>query len=118
MDLSITLPTEDHQIPNYNDELLFIHFKEALLEALDKEKVIHFGIAPDNTADGNNELLTEGTFFRIIAPAYLLDLSEDSSPKKVLKSYKNLIAKEKVRSGTVIVEKGIITAETTIEFIF
>jgi hypothetical protein len=118
MDLCLIFSAGDPFIPEYQDEVLLLHFKATLLEMLENPEIIHFGYAPDNTADNDDDLLNEGTFFRIISTAELLNLNLDSPSTEVVSSFKNLIEKQPLSWGTVIVEKGFITKETTIEFIF
>jgi hypothetical protein len=118
MNLCIIFSAGNPSIPDYQDELLFLHFKSTLLDLLDNSGIIYFGHAPDNTADGSDELLSEGTFFRIISSAELLNLNLESPPVEIVASFKNLMESQPVSWGTVIVEKGFITTETTIEFIF
>jgi hypothetical protein len=118
MNLCIIFSAGNPPIPDYQDEVLFLHFKSHLFEMIDNTEIIYFGHAPDNTADGDDDLLTEGTFFRIISAAEVLNLNLESSSDEVLASFKNLIEIQSVNWGTVIVEKGFITTEITIEFIF
>lgn len=118
MDLCIIFSEGNPAIPEYQDEVLFLHFKSELLEMIDKSEVFFFGYAPDNTADGNDELLNEGTFFRVIASSEVLNLTPESTLSEARKSFKEVIETMSLTMGTVIVEKGFITTETTIEFIF
>ena len=118
MDLCIIFSAGNTSIPDYKDEVLFLHFKYTVLELIETTEISYFGYAPDNTADGNDDLLSEGVFFRIIANVEKLNLNLDSSTPEVKASFKNLIENQRLFWGTIIVEKGFITTETTIEFIF
>jgi len=118
VNLCIILPAEDLEIPDYQDELLLLHFKTDLIRLMESSKITFFGYAPDNTADGNDELLTDGIFFRLIAPDVLLNLTLESSLTEVRSAFINLIKNEPLFWGTVIIERGFIKTETTIEFLF
>ena len=118
MDLCLIFDAGDLPIPDYRDEVLLLHFKPVILESIGENDINFFGYAPDNTADGDDELLNEGTFFRLIASAGLLNLTLDSPAAEVVAAFKNLVETQPVHWGTVIVEEGFINKETTIEFIF
>lgn len=118
MDLCLIFSAGDVDIPDYRDEVLFMHFKPTLLEIIDDAEIIHFGYAPDNTADGDDDLLEDGTFFRIICAAERVGLTPESARRDVLDGFRRLIENEDVRWGSVIVEKGFIREEITVEFIF
>lgn len=117
MDLCIIITAKDLKIPAYTEEGLFLHFKNTLLEYLDSQEIIYFGQEKKFYA-GENEKVFNGTYFKVIAPANLLGLSTDSTSKKIVESFKNIIAKENLRWGTVIIEKDLVKTETIIEFIF
>ncbi len=118
MNLCIILSAGNPSIPDYRDEILLLHFKADLIDLIESTEIIFFGYAPDNTADGNDELLNDGIYYRIISSAELLNLNLESTRVEVVSAFKNLIETQPLHWGTVIVEKGFITTETTIEFIF
>lgn len=102
------------------DEALFLTVKP-LLVALLKDpatEVIHFGPAPDNTADGQDDLLDEGTFIRIICSDKYLGIDIYTPYEDVFAAFLNLIEHYKPFWSTVIVEKGFIKTETTIELLY
>ncbi len=118
MDSCLIISAGNQIIPDLMDELLFIHFKATLLELLNDADIVHFGMPPDNTADNNDELLMEGKFFRIISYLDTPELELDSTSIEILSFFKNLVENHSPFWGSVIIEKGFITTETTIEFIF
>lgn len=78
----------------------------------------YFGYAPDNTADEQDELLTEGVFFRIIAYEKNLGVDLESSEKEVLGAFKYLIENYAPRWTTIMVEEGEMKKEITIELLY
>ena len=69
IDLGLILKADDFQVQEgLSDEMLFISVKQYLLDMLSDENcpIYDFGYAPDNTADGQDELLHNGTLIRII----------------------------------------------------
>ncbi len=118
MDLCIIFSAGNVIIPDYQDEVLLLHFKSTILDLISNSEIIYFGLGPDNTADNNDELLNEGTFFRIIANSEMLNINLNSTLEAATASFKKLIENHSVRWGTVLIEKGFITTEKTIEFIF
>ena len=67
-DLALTIRAGDLDVPfGQRDEALFLTVRSHLLELLwSKTEIFCFGMAPDNTADGQDELLQNGIFYRII----------------------------------------------------
>lgn len=105
-------------IPEFTDENLFEFFKDKLLTVIENPELIYFGIAPDNTADNNDNLLLDGVYFRIIASENLLNINLESTIDNVINGFKNILISKYPFWGTVIEEKGFIKKETTIEFLY
>ena len=121
IDLALIIRCPEMDIPfDLKDEGLFLRVKPLLVALLNDTatEVIHFGQAPDNTADGQDDLLDEGTFFRIICSDKYLGIDILSPYEEVFAAFLNLIEHYKPFWSTVIVEKGFIKTETTIELLY
>lgn len=102
------------------DELLFLQVRQDVLDKL-KDKtteVVHIGYAPDNTADAQDELLTNGIFYRIIGYEKNLGVDLDSSHKDIKLAFANLVEHYKPFWCTIIVEEGSTKKEITIELLY
>lgn len=91
----LTIDANNINVPDFSDDNLYNFVKEHLVHLLQSKdlKIIHFGYAPDNTADNNDELLNDGVFYRIIAQdRYLgIDLDADIKSEKTIELlYKEL----------------------------
>jgi hypothetical protein len=120
-EFALTIETKITKVPyGLSDEVLFLTVKNELLNLLsDKNTIIHyFGYAPDNTADGQDELLTDGVFFRIIGYEKNLGVDFESSDEEILKAFENLVSNYKPFWSTIIVEEGFIKKEVTIELLY
>lgn len=116
MDLCLIITAGDIAIPELTDDNLFSFFKPTVLECILKSEIIHFGFAPDNTADNQDDLLLNEILFRIVCPDNFLSLEIESTDSEIRGSFYNLIDTKKPFWRSVIVEKGFINTETTIEF--
>ena len=120
-EFALTIETKLTEVPyGLSDEVLFLSVKNDLLYLLsDKNTTIHyFGYAPDNTADGQDELLTDGVFYRIIGYEKNLGVDLESSNEEILKAFENLVSNYKPFWSTIIVEEGFIKKEITIELLY
>lgn len=108
------------EVPNLTDENLYQFVKSDLILLLNSNncEVIHFGYAPDNTADGNDELLTDGVLYRIIAQDRYLGIDLDCEIDEVKKAFCNLVENYKPFWSSIIVENGLIKSEKTIELFY
>ena len=88
------------------DEILFLKVREDVLEKLNDvaTEIVYFVYAPDNTADAQDELLTEGVFYRVIAYEKNLGIDLESNDDEVKKAFANLIANYSPHWSTIIVE--------------
>lgn len=120
-DFALTISAGSIDVPYGNmDEILFLMVKQDLLERLKDSttEVVHFGYAPDNTADGLDELLTNGVFYRIIGNEKNLGVDFDSSPEELKSAFANLVENYSPFWCTIIVEEGVSKKEVTIEVLF
>jgi hypothetical protein len=100
--------------------LCFLTVRPYLIDLLANEKtaVFYFGYAPDNTADGQDELLENGVFFRIIGCEKNLGIDLESSAKEIMKAYHYLVSNYEPRFTSIIIEEGLIKKEITIELLY
>jgi hypothetical protein len=120
-EFALTIGANDIEVPyGLSDEALFLTVRKDLIELLAKpETPIHyFSYAPDNTADGQDELLTEGVFFRIIAYEKNLGVDLESSEKEVLSAFRYLVENYSPFWTTIMVEEGATKKEITIELLY
>jgi len=118
MDFCLIIPIEDILIPELTDDNLFYHFKSVLISQIIESEIHYFGYAPDNTADNQDDLLIDGFFFRIICPEYKINVDLDSNSSEVKKEFISLIENHNPFWSSVIIERGFIKTETTIEFLY
>lgn len=102
------------------DEMLYLTIKSDLIELLsnDATTIHYFGLAPDNSAEGNDELITNGVFYRIIAYEKNLGIDLNSSKKDIFKAYKNIIKNYIPFWCTIFIEEGKTKKEITIELMY
>ena len=120
-DFALTINAKDISVPyGLSDELLFLTIRNHLIQLLSDEKttITYFGLAPDNTADNQDELLNDGVFYRIIGYEKNLGIDLDSTKSEILKAFKYLIENYKPFWSTIIVEEGLIKKEVTIELLY
>jgi hypothetical protein len=120
-EFALTINANGIEVPyGLMDETLFLTVKKDLIGLLaNAGTTIHyFGYAPDNTADEQDELLTEGVFFRIIAYEKNLGVDLESSEKEVLKAFHYLVENYAPWWTTIIIEEGETKKEITIELMY
>lgn len=120
-DFALTINAKDISVPyGLSDELLFLTIRNHLIQLLSDEKttITYFGLAPDNTADNQDELLNDGVFYRIIGYEKNLGIDLDSTKSEILKAFKYLIENYIPFWSTIIVEEGLIKKEVTIELLY
>lgn len=119
--LSLTLEASNVALPvGVLERDLFSHFQARVIELLKKDtlEVHHFGRVPDNGADGNDELLLEGTLFRLDVSPELLGIDEDAAPQLVKQAFLKVVENTTPSSSSLLEEYGETKKETTIVFHF
>jgi hypothetical protein len=120
-EFALTISANEIEVPfGLMDETLFLTVKKDLIALLAKDEtsIHYFGYAPDNTADEQDELLTEGVFFRIIGYEKNLGIDLESTEKEVVNAFKYLVENYRPRWTTIIVEEGKTVKEITIELLY
>ncbi len=121
LELALIVHAPDMVVDNdLKDDELYYAISPSLITLLNdaSSEVIYFGMAPDNTADGLDELLLEGNFIRIICNEKFLGIDLESDITEIITAFKQLVENYKPFWTTVIVEQGFITTETTIELLY
>jgi hypothetical protein len=119
-DLALIIKADSISIPDgLTEENLFQHLREDILELLLTEPdITHFGYAPDNTADNQDELLYDGTQIRIICNEKYLGIDLGSSNVEVFNAFYDLIKNYVPMWTTIIEERGFLNKETTIDLFY
>jgi hypothetical protein len=120
-DFALILKTNDLEVPYHlKDEPLFLTVRTHLIDLLRNEEteIFYFGFAPDNNADDQDELLTDGMFYRIIGYEKNLGVDLESSPAAILKAFHYLVSNYQPKWTTIFEEQGITKKEITIELLF
>lgn len=120
-EFALTVSAGNLEVPyGSRDEVLFLQVREAVLAILKDPAtaIVYFGYAPDNTADGLEDLLTDGVFYRIIGYEKNLGVDFDSSPEEIKLAFANLVEQYEPFWCTVIVEEGEVKKEVTVELLF
>ncbi|GGD35274.1 hypothetical protein [Flavobacterium orientale] len=120
-EFALTISASTLEVPYGSlDELLFLQVRQDVLNKLNdpSTEVVHFGYAPDNTADAQDELLTTGIFYRIIGYEKNLGVNFDSSHEEIKKAFAYLVENYKPFWSTIIVEEGATKKEVTIELLY
>jgi len=120
-EFALTIKANDLEVPyDLMDEPLFLTVRSHLIDLLsnNKTEIFHFGLAPDNTADNQDELLENCILYRIIAYEKNLGVDLESSPKEILIAFHNLVSNYEPFWTTIFVEEGITKKEVTIELMY
>lgn len=117
---ALIIDAKEFLTPDLKDSELYFYVKKYLVDLLNdsQTEIIHFGYAPDNTADGNDELLIDGVLFRIICEDRYLGIDFDSSKEEVLKAFLYVVENFIPFWSSIIVETGFIKKEVTIELLY
>ena len=110
VNLAVGLPERD----------LFSHFQSKAVDLLKNNllEVHHFGMVPDNGADGNDDLLFDGTLFRFDVSPELLEIDDDAAPQLVKQAFLKVVENTTPSSSSLLEEYGETKKETTIVFHF
>jgi hypothetical protein len=120
-EFALTISANNIEVPyGLSDEVLFLTVKKDLIALLANSdtSIQYFGYAPDNTADGQDELLTEGIFFRIIGYEKNLGVDLESSETEVLRAFHYLVENYAPFWTTIMVEEGETKKEITIALLY
>jgi|GEM_PF-984203 hypothetical protein len=120
-DFALTVRTGEMDVPyGLSDETLFLAVRAHLTEVLrdGSTEIFFFGAAPDNTADGQDKLLENGVYFRIIAYEKNLGVDLESGREEILKAFGYLVENFAPRWTTIFVEEGTAKKEITIELMY
>lgn len=120
-DLALTVRAKNLQVPYHlKDECLFLTVRTDVLGLLcdPATEIYFFGPAPDNTADGKDELLEDGVFYRIIGYQNNLGINMESSAEEILDAFHFLIKNFEPRWTTIFTEEGTAKKEITIEMMY
>jgi len=118
---ALTIDAADLNVPyNMMDEDLFFAVRSHLINLLadTQTEIFHFSLAPDNTADGQDELLENGVFYRIIGYEKNLGVDLESSPEQILNAFHYLVSNFEPRWTTIFVEEGLTKKEVTVELMY
>ena len=102
------------------DEPLFLTVKLYLLELLNdsETEIYHFGYAPDNTSDVQDELLYEGTLFRIIVNEKYVGVDMDYDSESIKKAFYNLVSSFQPDWCSIMADAGENITEIAIELLY
>lgn len=119
-DFALTLKAGDLDVPyGLQDEVLFLAVRSHLMEQLcSTTEIFCFAVAPDNTADGQDELLQDGVFYRIIGYEKNLGIDLESTPDEILHAFHYLVENFEPKWSSIIVEQGQSKKEVTIELLY
>lgn len=119
-DLALTIRAGRLDVPfGLSDEALFLTIRSHLIELLSSStEIFCFGMAPDNTADGQDELLQDGVFYRIIGYEKNLGIDLENSAEEILSAFHYLVENFVPRWSTIFVEEGKAKKQITIELLY
>ena len=84
--LSLIIDAATDSLPNgLTGDQLFTHFQSEIIELLQEDTAVinHFGLVPENAADGIDDALVNGTLFRFDVPQPILGIDLDAKPNEV-----------------------------------
>ncbi|MFH7001195.1 hypothetical protein [Flavobacterium bizetiae] len=120
-DFALTVRAGGLDVPyGLTDQNLFLAVRQHLLKLLSNQntEIFFFGAAPDNTADGQDELLENGIYFRIIAYEKNLGIDLESGREEILNAFGYLVENFEPKWTTILVEEGESRKEVTIELLY
>lgn len=120
-EFALTIKANDLEVPYHlKDEPLFLTVRNHLIDLLAnvETEIFYFGFAPDHTADNQDELLTDGVFYRIIGYEKNLGVDLESSPIEILKAFHYLVSNYQPQWTTIFKEHGVTKNEITVELLY
>lgn len=99
---------------------MFLTVKQNLLDLLSDNdtELYRFGYAPDNTSDGQDELLYDGTLFRIIVNEKYVGVDMDDDSESITKAFYNLVSTYLPNWCSIMDDAGETITEITIELLY
>ncbi len=119
--VSLTIEAPHVRIQNgLDNDILFSHFKLDVIELLNQDATVinHFGSIPDNGADGIDDLLIDGTLFRLDVSLDSLGISLDADHLAVNEAFLFIVKNMKPVYSAVLHEQGEYKNQKTIVFDF
>jgi hypothetical protein len=100
------------------EDQLYSHFQSEIIELLQQDAAVinHYGLVPDNAADGIDDALFNGTLFRFDVPQAILGIDLDAKPNELIAAFLSIVENYSPSSNTVLVERGETKIETTVVF--
>lgn len=119
-DICIIVKADTLEFPEgLRDDDLFELVKNDVIELLQFTVAVeHVGYAPDNTADSNDDLLYNGQLLRVICNEKYLGVGLDEDTDSIQKAFISLIKEYNPFWTTIIVERGFIKEEITLELLY
>lgn len=119
--LSLIITVKNLSIPDgITDDKLFTYFKPQAIEILKNSstEINHFGLTPDNGAEGIDELLTDGVLFRFDVTQDLMGINVEAEPNIAKQAFLSVVEKMKPECCFILEEIGATKKETTVVFQF
>jgi hypothetical protein len=117
--LSLIIDAATVSLPNgLAEDQLFSHFQSAIIELLQQDASVinHFGLVPDNAAEGIDAALFNGTLFRFDVPQSILGIDLNAKPHEVRAAFLSIVENFAPSSNAVLEEHGETKIETTLVF--
>jgi hypothetical protein len=117
--LSLIIDAAAISLPNgLVEDQLFTHFQSEIVELLQQDAAVinHFGLVPDNAADGIDDALFNGTLFRFDVPQAILGIDLDAKPNEVRAAFLSIVENFCPSSNAILEEHGEVKIETTVVF--
>lgn len=119
--LSLIIAVKNLSIPEeITDDALFAYFKPLAIEILKNgaTEINHFGLTPDNGAEGIDELLTDGVLFRFDVTQDILGIDVEAEPNITKQAFLSVVEKRNPQCCFILEEIGATKKETTLVFQF
>lgn len=100
------------------EDQLYSHFQSEIIELLQQDAAVinHFGLVPDNAADGIDDALFNGILFRFDVPQAILGIDLDAKPNDIRAAFLSIVENYSPSSNAVLEERGETKIETTVVF--
>ena len=103
-----------------SNEILFSHFRHDIIRLLEQDYTMinHFGEVPDNGSEGIDELLIDGTLFRLDVSLDVLGIKLDADHLDIKEAFLLIVKNNMPVYSAVLHEQGEYKHEKTIIFDF